>query len=81
MCRGACRKLQCECIEYVRKSDNTYVLHVDICTIISLHNREFKVLFPFLLYLVLCNYVRFLFQRASPIFGYMRYILKSVPVV
>jgi len=34
MCRGACRESQCECIEYVRKSDNTYVLHVDVSPII-----------------------------------------------
>jgi len=35
MCRGACQESQCECIEYVRKSDNTHVFrHVNVPPII-----------------------------------------------
>jgi len=35
MCRGACQESQCECTEYVRKSDNAHVLrHVNVPPII-----------------------------------------------
>jgi len=66
MCRGACQEW--ECIEYVRKSDNTCAfndlvyLYLYITYLLTMENSWSK--YHFLSYFdtyVSCNYVRFLF--------------------